>query len=384
MTDGLNTIESLPDISFIDGLTLEDIQSRLLTDFEDKYREVTGKKIELSKSDPNRIILLGCAQVIYQGLQNIDKGGKMNFLKYAYGEYLDNMAVFKKVTRNPAKFSTVPLKFKLAQKRESATSIPAGTRVTAAHGVYFATTTYAEIPAGELEITVLAECTEPGSIGDDYAAGELSTLVDPIGFISKVENVQKSTGGAETESDKNMAERVYLAPSSYSTAGPDDAYAYWIKSSNADIGDVKISSPVPGLVDIRFIMMDGSIPEDTLITAAYEYVNQRDKRPLTDNVQILKPTIEEYEIDLIYYINTSDSNSAFAIQSKVKTAVDAYIFWQGSKIGRDINPDELIARIKYAGAKRAIVSEPTFRRIGETAKAECIRLNVVYGGLEYD
>ena len=107
MTDGLNTIESLPDISFIDGLTLEDIQSRLLTDFEDKYREVTGKKIELSKSDPNRIILLGCAQVIYQGLQNIDKGGKMNFLKYAYGEYLDNMAVFKKVTRNPAKFSTV-------------------------------------------------------------------------------------------------------------------------------------------------------------------------------------------------------------------------------------------------------------------------------------
>ena len=61
MTDGLNTIESLPDISFIDGLTLEDIQSRLLTDFVDKYREVTGKKIELSKSDPNRIILLGCA-----------------------------------------------------------------------------------------------------------------------------------------------------------------------------------------------------------------------------------------------------------------------------------------------------------------------------------
>ena len=87
---------------------------------------------------------------------------------------------------------------------------------------------------------------------------------------------------------------------------------------------------------------------------------------------------------MIYYINTSDSNSAFAIQSKVKTAVDAYIFWQGSKIGRDINPDELIARIKYAGAKRAIVSEPTFRRIGETAKAECIRMNVVYGGLEDD
>ncbi len=384
MADGLNAIDSLPDISFIDGLTLEDIQSRLLTDFVDKYKEVTGKKIELSKSDPNRIILLGCAQVIYQGLQNIDKGGKMNFLKYAYGEYLDNMAAFKKVIRSPASYATVPLKFTLAQKRDSATGIPAGTRVTAAHGVYFATIMYAEIPAGELEVTVLAKCTEAGSIGDDYAAGELSTLVDPIGFISKVENTQKSTGGAETESDRNMAERVYLAPSSYSTAGPDDAYAYWIKSSNADIGDVKISSPVPGLVDIRFIMADGSIPEDTLITAAYEYVNQRNRRPLTDNVQILKPTIVEYDVDLIYYINASDSNNAFVIQTKVKTAIDAYKFWQGAKIGRDINPDELIARIKGAGVKRAIVSEPTFQVIGETAKAECVRVNVVYGGLEND
>ncbi len=384
MSNGLNMIDSLPDISFIDNLTLEDIQSRLLTDFVDKYTEVTGKKIELSKSDPNRIILLGCAQVIYQGLQNIDKGGKMNFLKYAYGEYLDNMAAFKKVTRNPASFATVPLRFMLAKKRESATGIPKGTRVTAAHGVYFATTVYAEIPAGELEVTVPAECTEAGSIGDDCAAGELSTLVDPIGFVSEVENIQKSTGGAETESDRNMAERVYLAPSSYSTAGPDDAYAYWIKSSNADIGDVRISSPVPGLVDIRFIMADGSVPEDAIITAAYEYVNRRNRRPLTDNVQILRPTIEEYGIDLVYYINASDSNNAFTIQSKVKTAVDAYKFWQGSKIGRDINPDELIARIKGAGAKRAVVSEPAFRMIGETAKAECIQINVVYGGLEND
>ena len=80
MSDILNTIDNLPDISFIDGLTLENIQSQMLSDFVAKYQEITGKKIQLSKSDPNRIIMLGCAQLIYQGLQNIDKGGKMNFL----------------------------------------------------------------------------------------------------------------------------------------------------------------------------------------------------------------------------------------------------------------------------------------------------------------
>ena len=61
MSDILNTIDNLPDISFIDGLTLENIQSQMLSDFVAKYQEITGKKIQLSKSDPNRIIMLGCA-----------------------------------------------------------------------------------------------------------------------------------------------------------------------------------------------------------------------------------------------------------------------------------------------------------------------------------
>ena len=384
MSDILNTIDNLPDISFIDGLTLEDLQSKILTDFVAKYQEVTGKKIQLSKSDPNRIIMLSCAQIIYQGLQNIDKAGKMNFLKYAYDDYLENMGALKKVTRNPAKFAQVPVKFTLSGKREAATSIPQGTRVTAAYEVYFATIEYAEIPAGETEITVMTECTEAGTIGNDFAAGELTTLVDPIGFISKVSNTEKSTGGTEVESDQNMAERIYLAPSSFSTAGPDDAYEYWVKDSNPNIGDVKITSPIPGVVDIRFVMTDGTVPDDTTIAAVTAAVNQRGKRPLTDQVQVKKPEIEEYSIDVTYYINTSDSNAATAIQAQVESAVEKYKLWQASKVGRDINPDELIANINDAGAKRAVVRAPVFRVIGETAKAQCTGVNVIYGGLEDD
>lgn len=384
MSDTLNTIDNLPDISFIDGLTLEDIQSQMLSSFVEKYQEITGRKIQLSKSDPNRIIMLGCAQLIYQGLQNIDKAGKMNFLKYAYDDYLENMGALKKVTRNPAKFAKVPVKFTLSGKREAATSIPQGTRVTAAYEVYFATIEYAEIPPGETEITVMTECTEAGTIGNDFAAGELTTLVDPIGFVSKVENTEKSAGGTEVETDQNMAERVYLAPSSYSTAGPDDAYEYWVKESNPAIGDVKITSPSPGIVDIRFVMVDGTVPDDTVIAAVTAAVNQRGKRPLTDNVQVRRPEIEEYSIDVTYYINASDSNAATAIQAQAETAVENYKLWQASKVGRDINPDELIASLNDAGAKRAVVRSPAFRVIGDTAKAQCTGVNIVYGGLEND
>lgn len=384
MSDILNTIDNLPDISFIDGLTLETIQSKILSDFMTKYQEITGKKIQLSKSDPNRILMLACAQLIYQGLQNIEKAGKMNFLKYAYDDYLENMGALKKVTRNPAKFAQVPIKFTLSGRRESATSIPAGTRITASYEVYFATMQYAEIPAGEIEIIVMAKCTEAGVIGNDFAAGELTTLVDPIGFISKVENTEKSTGGTEIESDQSMAERIYLAPSSYSTAGPDDAYEYWVKESNPAIGDVKISSPTPGVVDIRFLMADGSIPDDTMIEVVKSAVNQRGKRPLTDFVQVQAPEIEEYNIDVTYYINSSDNKIVTVIQEQVDAAISEYQLWQTAKVGRDINPDELIARINHAGAKRAVVRAPSFHVIGETAKAQCTGINVVYGGLEDD
>lgn len=384
MSDILNTVDNLPDISFIAGLTLEDMQNKLLSSFVAKYQEITGKKIQLSKSDPNRIILLSCAQLIYQGIQNVEKAGKMNFLKYAYGSYLENLGALKKVTRHPAKCAHVKIKFILSAKRESAVGIPAGTRVTADHEVYFATTQYAEIPAGKTEITVMAECTEAGEAGNDFTAGEISTLVDPIGFVSRVENVEKSSGGTELESDQNLAERIYLSPSSFSTAGPDDAYEYWIKESNPNIGQVKITSPSPGEVDIRFVMADGTVPDDITLEAAFEAISQRGKRPLTDYVQVKAPLIEEYSIDVAYYINASDSASAAAIQRQVEYAISEYQLWQASRIGRDINPDELIARINNAGAKRAVVRAPEFRVVSDTAKAQCMSVNVAYGGLEDD
>lgn len=380
----LDTIDNLPDISFIDGLTLQDVQSQLVNYFIEKYAEITGKRIQLSKSDPNRIILLGCAQIIYQGLQNIDKAGKMNFLKYAYDDYLEHMAALKKVTRNPAKYARAPIKFTLSAPREAVTSIPAGTRVTAAYEVYFATIEYAEIPIGETEIIVMAECTEAGTVGNDYMVGELSTLVDPIGFVADARNTEPSVGGTEQEDDQSMAERVFLAPSSFSTAGPDDAYEYWVKASNAEIGDVKITSPTPGVVDIRFVMNDGSIPSDTIIATTQEYVSQRSKRPLTDYVQVDKPLVEEYSIDLVYYINTSDRSIVSAIQSQVDMAVNHYKLWQEVKIGRDINPNKLTEEIINAGAKRVQINAPDFCVIGETSKAQCISVKVVYGGLEDD
>ena len=75
---------------------------------------------------------------------------------------------------------------------------------------------------------------------------------------------------------------------------------------------------------------------------------------------------------------------AVTIQSEVNKAIDKYNKWQQSKMGRDINPDKLVSYIEQAGAKRAVITAPVFKTIGETSIANLINVNIVYGGLEDD
>lgn len=215
-------------------------------------------------------------------------------------------------------------------------------------------------------------------------AGELSVLVDPVAFIESVANIETTAKGTGDESDQSIAERTYLAPSSFSTAGPDDAYIYHAKSYSQEIGDVLPTSPTPGVVDIRFILKDGSIPNETMIAGMAEHLQQRSKRPLTDLVQVAAPDVVSYSVDFTYFINTSDMNSATQIQTQVQQAVSDYQLWQSTGIGRDVNPDELMAYLKKAGIKRAEIRQPVFKILADTEVAKVTSTNIVYGGLEVD
>lgn len=384
MSEILDAIDNLPDISFIDGITLQGLQNLLISAYLNKYEEITGKRIRLAKADPNRIILLANAQLLYQGFQHIDRAGKMNFIKYSYGDYLRNLAAFKNVTELVPKPATVNVKWKLAEPRTLATPIPEGTRVTADFEIFFETTQYNEIPAGDTEITIKMTCTTTGESGNGFAPGEIIEQVDPLAFIDSITNIDTSTGGTDEESDQSIAERTYLAPSAYSTAGPDDAYIYHAKNYDSEIGDVHPSSPTPGIVDIRFIMADGSIPDAATIAGLTDYLQQRGKRPLTDNVTVGAPDVVPYNIAATYYINKSDRANTEAIQDGAQQAVEDYQAWQSARIGRDINPDELRGYMKNAGVKRITITEPAFTVLTDQQIAQCGTVSLTYGGLEDD
>ena len=72
------------------------------------------------------------------------------------------------------------------------------------------------------------------------------------------------------------------------------------------------------------------------------------------------------------------------VQKNVNKAIEDYISWQNSKIGRDINPDKLVEKIMAAGAKRVTVTSPTYQSCNKTEVAQIQNENVIYGGLEDD
>ena len=232
---------------------------------------------------------------------------------------------------------------------------------------------------------VPAVCVVPGSTGNDLAVGALAEIVDPLPYVAGVSNITASEGGADTESDRELAERIYLFPGSYSTAGPEASYLYHAKTYNANVGDVVVASDqAAGSVEVYFLLDDGSAPGPEMVTGLQNYLRDRQIRPMTDLVTVSAPADVPYSIDLVYYINRSDSNRAVAIQRAVNAAVDAYITWQRS-IGRDINPSKLAERVMAAGAKRVELSAPAFTPVARTGVASLEGDSQVrYGGLEDD
>ena len=61
-----------------------------------------------------------------------------------------------------------------------------------------------------------------------------------------------------------------------------------------------------------------------------------------------------------------------------------FITWQCSKLGRDINPTELYARLRMAGVKRAVITEPIFTTIANNQVAAIGNITANFEGLEDD
>ena len=371
----MSKLDNLADIVFVDA-DADEVESYVIG----RYEAITGRT--LAKGDPVRLFLLTIAALIVLLLNKINETGKQNLLRYATGDNLDHLGALVGVERIPAKAAVTTMRVKLSAQLQTATIIPAGTRFTAGDNVFFALDAPLVIEAGITSGDGSATCLAKGELGNGYIAGQLKTLVDPVPYVDSVANITTSEGGAEVQDDDSYREDIRLAPEHFSTAGPDGAYVYYAKRASSKISDVTVWSPEAGKVEVRPLLAGGELPGEEMLQQVKATLNDKTVRPLTDNISVLAPEQVSYSINLTYYIASDNKAQATAIQNAVNAAVDDYVLWQKSRLGRDINPSELIVRVMAAGAKRVAVTAPAFTATTDTQVAVCSTKTVTLGGIE--
>ncbi|TCZ73063.1 baseplate J/gp47 family protein [Paenibacillus albiflavus] len=364
-------------IQFVDT-DAQRIQQKLISGFE----QTTGQV--LYPGDPRRVFLLQLMPVIIGMLNDINYTGNQNLLPFASGDVLDALGVRVGVQRLQAQSAKTTVRFMLSAIQLNTVTIPRGTRVTPDGVMYFATKNDLNIMPGETKGDIIAESIQGGEQYNGFVAGQINIIVDPIPFVASAANIDTSSGGSGREDDDSYRERQRLAPASFSVAGPEDAYVYWAKSADVNIGDISVTSPSDCVVNIYVLMKNGQLPTQHVLDKVNDSVSPKDRRPLTDHVQAFSAVEVNYDINLTYYISKERSTEVASIRAAIENtsgAVDQYESWQRAKLGRAINPDMLRSMMYAAGAFRVVTTLPSYAEIRKNEAAFLGKKNIVYGGL---
>lgn len=387
MASNFGALLNLPEIDFLSDLniTQETIAGEMLEDYQSKYEELTGKEITLYPAHTERLKMQIVAGEIYQTYEYISYLFSQNFIQYMDREVLENWGATLGYAETNIKAATCILQFSVNDVLDFDVEIPAGTMATAGDDVYFATDESCILQAGESFVEVSATCTEEGTVGNDYVAGQINVLADLVLNISGVENCTKSSGGQDEYDDETLRENIFMFPSTYSTVGPNAAYEFFVKAYSADIVSVNVvQNNETAEVDIYIMLADGKIPDEKYCKAVADYIAGLENTPADDKIYVKAPEVIRYKISGKYYISESNRENETIIKESVIEAAQYFVSECHENIGADIVPDKLIEVARVAGAKRLEITSPVFTQVTETQIAICDSVELAYGGLEDD
>ncbi len=387
MMNQIDDLEALPEIDLLaeEGISLEQIQQEMIEDYEYAYEQYTGREMILYPANERRLELNIVAGQVYQMCERMNYFFRRNFIRYMEDGDLENWGANFGYSVPDAKAATVTLEFSVNDPLTFDVTIPAGTRATSGDNVFFETKQTVEILAGEMSVKVMSECSDTGESGNGYAIGQINTIADPVPYVSSVRNVDASQGGADRISGDVLKEQLLLWMSAFSTAGPEGAYIYWIKAYSTDIVDVTAINlqDNDATVNIYILLKDGTLPDQNYLSAVHQYLDDLGNFPDTDKINLYAPEIVYYDLDVTYYISKNLRDNETELREMIEEAIDAYVSYQYSGIGRDIDIGVLVEYARAAGAKRVTVTSPAgYAKTKKSQVVLCRSKSVTYGGLE--
>lgn len=321
------------------------ITAELVADFQ----RLTGKTLYPAQIEQLYLDFLAYRETL---ARNAFQEGALQMLpRFARAPILDYLGEFWGVVRLPARPATVSLRFTVPAASPLGRGIPAGTRVQSGDGrAVFATAQAASLPAFAVSVDVVAECTEAGTAGNGWQAGQLNVLVDALGLAGlTVGNTAVSLGGVAEEDDEHLRARVLLAPEAKSRGATAGYYRYEALSADSRVLDAAVISPSPRVVNVYPLTASGA-PDAGLLAVVHAHVTADAVKGLTDQVQALIPAAVDYAITAT--LTPRAGQDGPALLAAAQAAAQAFAAERAAGFGRDVVPELLVAALAVPGLYR--------------------------------
>jgi len=358
------------ELDFI-GTNSAEIYDTIITELENGVAE------PLYPGDERRIFGEAMVPLFVALYSSVNDACRQKMLRYARGEVLDAIGENRGLERIEAQKATTTLRFSLNEAINTNITIPAGTRVTSDFERYFATDVTTVLAAGATYVDVKATAAEGGVDYNSIPVDAINIMVDLLAYIDAVANVTATAGGNDIEGDDAFRERIRAATNKITTAGPAASYRYWAMQADAAVADAIIESPTPCEVVITPILYGGAIPTQEILNKVLAACSAPNVRPLTDHVSVAAPATVDYDIELVYYTTAANEAKCVAAIEGSNGAIAQYVYWQGSALNRDINPDYLRKLIlapegegDLVGADRVVITKPEYTELDSTTVAK--------------
>ncbi len=165
------------------------------------------------------------------------------------------------------------------------------------------------------------------------------------------------------ETDKQLRERIRLAPESYATTGSRQAYIYHALSTDARIIDAQAVRLGNGHIEIYILTHDGTASPQ-LIQAVIDNTSDEKKRPLSDTVTVQNAEAIEFELQI--EVTPSLTANPTTVFSEVESKLQEYAQQLTQKLSQDVIPSQIIGllsssniyEIKLKNLKKTLTINP--------------------------
>lgn len=209
--------------------------------------------------------------------------------------------------------------------------------------------------------------------------------LDHLGALLGVSRLVLDPGDADEgipptfEGDGDFRRRIQLAPEGFSVAGPVGAYIFHGLRAHADVADIAVSEPSPGVVDVTVLSRIGDgTPSAECLAAVDAALSADTVRPLGDDVNVQAATVVAYTIDATVY--TYPGPDSAVVMAAAAAQLDALL--AARRLGRDVTLSAIYAALHVDGVQRVDLALPAADiAIGSDEYAHAATVLVVYGGV---